>query len=127
MQDLWQDLAEIRRHAGQVTSAVPFAPPPMDYMASFPSQAIDAAQDQFVIRETDYSVKEMFSLRRYANAKRSFENEDTLARVYDAVRALGPQAVSVESTAESLQFNPLTVGRCLVWLLKYGFLQRLET
>ena len=99
----------------------------MDYMASFPSQAIDAAQDQFVIRETDYSVKEMFSLRRYANAKRSFENEDTLARVYDAVRALSPQAVSVESTAESLQFNPLTVGRCLVWLLKYGFLQRLET
>lgn len=127
MQDLWQDLAEIRIHAGQVTSTVPFAPPPMDYMASFPSQAIDAAQDQFVIRETDYSVKEMFSLRRYANAKRSFENEDTLARVYDAVRALSPQAVSVESTAESLQFNPLTVGRCLVWLLKYGFLQRLET
>ena len=124
MQDLWEELSNIRRHAQAGSSTIPFAPASMDYLASFPTEIFDLDSTNFVIRETEYTVQDMYKLRRGYNLPRYFERVQTLVHIYDAISAAAPNAVSVKNIAELHNFNPNTVARCFVWLTKYGFLIR---
>ena len=125
MQSFWKELSEIRTATSAKTLDLhPFAPPPMDYAARFPSQQMGADFVKCRACDENHTIRDLYVLRRYQDFSHPFEHVEVLERVFAAIKESGNGGADVKMISVQLRFNPVTVARCYVWLLKYGFIER---
>jgi hypothetical protein len=125
MQSFWKELSEIRTAtSAKMLDIHPFAPPPMDYAASFPSQQMGADFVKCRACDETHTISDLYRLRRYQDLSHPFEHVEVLERVFAAIKEAQNGGADVKMTSAQLRFNPVTVARCYVWLLKYGFIER---
>ena len=128
-QMLWAELSSIRQRALSTHDTAglqpnPAAPAPTKLFASYPSAPLPRGIAACVATHRSPSLEDVYDLRQFKNLKQPFEKVETLRRVLDAVTEVGLQGAVATEIAKDLKFNPLTVERCYVWLLKYGFIAR---
>lgn len=131
MQALWGELAA-RRGAATAPALPPagrlaVAPSPFAYFASYPSAAGGFAGVRFASAtpQPPLPVAEMLVLRNYTGMGRSTERPEAFAAMAEAIAAAGAPGISRDDLASAHKYNPLTVDRLLIWLLKYGYIRRL--
>lgn len=124
-QELWGELSAIRRKNGVAQKgfhANPAAPAPTELFAAYPKETLPNGVAVCVPREVSQSITEMFELRQYSSLKNPFEKPQTLQAVLDELTRTG--AADAAQVSQALSFNQVTVARCFVWLLKYGYITR---
>jgi glycosyltransferase involved in cell wall biosynthesis len=103
------------------SDGLPVAPSPTNLFASYPSEQVSLKQAQFVAVETEVGLAEVLKLRNYEGLKRVFASPAQIAGVLEAVRAGATDLAAVEAMCK---MTSLQAARVVIWLLKYGFLQR---
>lgn len=131
-QDLWAELSAIRRTATRDEPpkhlhANPAAPAPQKLFASYPSEVLPRGIGRCAATQAEAELEEVYALRGYARMGAPFEKLKTLQAVLGAVEQSGTDGTRAEKVAEALRMNALTVDRCYIWLLKYGFLERVSS
>ena len=131
MQDLWQELS-LRRAAAQVPAitpraALPVGPSPFGVFAAWPSRQGGFARDRFVdvTASGRPGVAETLGLRDYMAMGRQTERTEDIVRIHAAIVAAGSPGTDRAALETALAMSPLMLDRALIWLLKYGFIQRL--
>ncbi len=124
MQDLWAELAAIR-HATTYSHvpANPVVPLPMDLFAAYPSDPSPTEEEVFCATPTQLTLKTLYTARRFDNIGHVFEKQDTVARVLGLVKEAGEAGLTIAAIASEARINPLTVERCMLFLLKFGFVE----
>lgn len=124
MQDLWAELSRIRTSYDQeVPRLHATAPQPMDLFASYPSDPPTQRDEKFRATKTPYSLNSVYGLRGIKEFGNPFEKLETLKRVYPIIQQAGPKGISINGVREKLRINPLTIERCMMFFLKYGFVE----
>lgn len=133
MQDLFAELGAIRaaadpkRFPPTSASLLPTGPSPMAYLASFPTEQIKrAGPERYVMRPnpTALPVRDTWNLRNYAPTWRVFEPLADIEKVLAAVEAAASDGAASKTIAEATGISVLRVERCLLWLLKYDYVER---
>lgn len=131
MQALWGELAARRRAAVALApppaGRLPVAPSPFVYFAEYPTAAGSFAGVRFASAapQPPLPVAEVLALRNYAGLGRSTERPEAFATMAEAIAAAGSAGISRDELVSAHKYNPLTVDRLLIWLLKYGYIRRL--
>ena len=132
MQDVWANLAEIRARSAsptpQVSAVHPTAPPPMAYLSKFPGQI--TSHDSLTckaVNNNTLTVEEMYQLRRYKFAGHQYVGVKILSAVMDKIRTGGEDGLKIDTIATALNINRSSVENAYLWLLKYGFIARVNT
>lgn len=122
MQDLWAEQSAMRAAAAEDTTprAAPMGPSPMDLFADYPTAQLSPGAGRFYPVSGPVTVSDIYTARRYGALRQSFETEDILQRVQDALAATGEAGSSSNALAEGLRLNPVSVERACLWLVKYG-------
>lgn len=126
MQDLFVELAARRwradpaRHPAISAAALPVAPSPAHYFAHFPTRALPRAM-RYRWSGGALEVARMWELRDYAATRRLFELPSVVVAVAEALAALG-EGGAEEISATTGQ-SVARVERCLLWLMKYGYVE----
>ncbi len=121
MQDLWRELAQIRRASRTVQSrANPVGPLPFDLFASYASEAHMTHSEPFIATGTVQLLREIYKARRIGKIGNPFERQTTLERVMSGL--IGEPAKDIATLAKELKWNPLTIERSVLFLLKYGLI-----
>lgn len=122
MQDLWAEQSAMRAAAvdDEVPRIVPMGPSPMDLFSSYPTAQLTPGEGRFFPVASPVTVSDIYAARRYGALGQSFEKEDTLQSVHDALTASGDAGNSSKAIAKSLGINPISVERTCLWLVKYG-------
>lgn len=131
-QALWAELSAIRRTAskGETPRHLhdnPAALSPQKLFASYPSEVLPHGIGPCAATGTETDLEEIYALRGYARMGSPFEQLKTLRLVLGAVAQTGETGARASKIAKGHKMNPLTVDRCYVWLLKYGFLKQVES
>ena len=126
MQDLFAELDAIRRRADPArhppipAARLPVAPSPATYFASFPTRALPR---DITYRWTggDVDLARLWSLRDYVTTRRVFESLGDVQAVAEALSARGSETAAgiAAVTGQSVP----RVERCLLWLMKYGYVE----
>jgi len=133
MQDLFAELGAIRaaadpnRYPPTPASLLPTGPSPMAYLAAFPTEQIKrAGPERYVMRPTPnlLPIRDTWNLRDYAPTRRIFEPLEHIESVAAAVGAAASDGATSTTIAEATGISVLRVERCLLWLLKYDYVQR---
>jgi hypothetical protein len=133
MQDLFAELGAIRaaadpkRFPPTPASLLPTGPSPMASFASFPTEQIKrAGPERYVMRPipNPLPVRDTWSLRNYAPTRRIFEPLADIEKVAAAVEAAASAGAASTTIAEATGISVLRVERCLLWLLKYDYVER---
>lgn len=122
MQEFWAELAAIRRASAATRDGPavnPVGPLPFDVFASYPSDRLDRQTLRVAANAPSARLQEVFSLRRYSNLGRPAEKLETLDRVLAALSDSGKRGNTVSGLSRRLRWNPDTVERAVVFLLKY--------
>lgn len=121
MQDLWAELAQIRRATTAVhTRANPVGPLPFDLFSSYASDVPPATTQIFVATGTVAQLREIYAARRVGRIGNPFEQIATLERIMAAL--IDGPAQDITGVAQRLKWNPITVERAFLFLLKYGLI-----
>lgn len=121
MQDLWAELAQIRRSSkGRHTRANPVGPLPFDLFASYASAPPVSRSEAFLVTGTVQQLRAIYQARRVGKIGAPFEKVETLERILSAM--VGKPAMDITTLAKSLGWNAVTVERSVVFLLKYGLI-----
>lgn len=130
MQDLFAELDAIRRradparHPAIVAAHLPVAPSPMTMFSAFPTRRLPRDQRYHWTGANALPVAHMMALRDYPVTKRIFEPVESLVAVADALSSRGRATAS--ELATELRLSLLRVERCLLWLMKYDYLEAEE-
>jgi glycosyltransferase involved in cell wall biosynthesis len=133
MQDLFAELGAIRaaadpkRFPPTPASLLPTGPSPMAYFSSFPTEQIKrAGPERYVMRPipNPLPVRDTWNLRNYAPTRRIFEPLADIEKVAAAVEAAASDGAASTTIAEATGISVLRVERCLLWLLKYDYVER---
>lgn len=131
MQDLFAELDAIRRRADPArfppspATLLPTAPSPMAYFASFPTDRIKrAGPARYRSRPSAnrLPIAEIWALRDYQATRRIFESMADVERVAGVVEDAGAAGLASAEIAKATGLNILRVERCLLWLMKYDYL-----
>ncbi len=99
----------------------------MAYLSSFPTEQIKrAGPERYVMRPnpTALPVRDTWNLRNYAPTWRVFEPLADIEKVLAAVEAAASDGAASKTIAEATGISVLRVERCLLWLLKYDYVER---
>lgn len=126
MQDLFAELDAIRRRADPArhppipAARLPVAPSPAAYFAAFPTRALPRDQ---IFRWTggDVPVARLWELRDYGTTRRMFETPQDIGAVADALVAC--RQASAAGIAAATGQGVAKVERCLLWLMKFGYVE----
>lgn len=122
MQELWGELANIRGAApNSPERANPVAPLPMDIFASYPSKTGIVHNERIVQLPSHRTVADIFQTLRYNQLGNPFEQNVTVDTVLAHIPKDAP-GLTLAELSEALRYNPLTVERCCLFLLKYGLI-----
>ena len=131
MQDLWAEQDAMRRAgaagAGRYARhALPVAPSPTAYFATYPSAQVDFGGERFVLADMTGrpSLIAVLKTRNYEGMQRMFEAPSRIAAVLMAVAKAGPAGADLGGIAQAATMQPAQVARVVIWLLKYGFILR---
>ncbi len=123
MQDLWGELAQIRRANTTAQSrANPVGPLPFDLFASYASDAPMIQSETFVATGTVQHLREIYKTRRIGTIGNPFEQQETLERILLALidTPSDAPAKALATLSRELNWNPLTIERSVMFLVKYG-------
>ena len=129
MQALFAELDGIRRAADPAAfpalhpARLPVAPSPMLLFAGFPTGQLPPDQHFRWTGRNPLSVERMMALRNYGATRRIFEPVAAIAQVAVALADAG--IADARSLATRTSFPPRKVERCLMWLLKYDYAERM--
>lgn len=132
MQDLFAELHAIRSRADPArfppspATLLPTAPSPTAYFASFPTEIIKrAGPARYRQRQTPngHSLADVWALRDYQATRRLFESLTDIEKVHATVVAAGKAGLASGEIAGATGMNILRVERCLLWLMKYDWLE----
>jgi glycosyltransferase involved in cell wall biosynthesis len=122
MQDFWGELAQIKRaNTTRSTRANPVAPLPFDLFASYPSKVPSKLTEGFVATGTKEQLYEIYTARRLEMIGNPFEAYKTLEQVFS--RLFSISGANIATLAFDLKYNPLTIERAVMFLLKYGLIE----
>ncbi|MEY4872301.1 MAG: hypothetical protein RLZZ563_1631 [Pseudomonadota bacterium] len=130
MQDLFAELDAIRRRADPArfpptpATLLPTAPSPMAYFASFPTEIIKRGGPARYRQRSNPSVRaiaDVWALRDYPATRRVFEALPDIEKVFAAVAETGAAGIQSVEIAKATGMNILRVERCLLWLMKYDY------
>lgn len=129
MQALFADLDARRRAADPARfpaahpARLPVAPSPMVMFGGFPTGLLSGDQRFRWTGGNPLSVDRSIALRNYAGTRRIFEPGEVVTRV---AAVLSSEAVADAKTIAARTALPLRrVERCLLWLLKYDYVERM--
>ena len=123
MQDLWAELASIRRYSStDAPRCSPVGPLPMDLFSSYPGSEAPRSTDLFVTGKSKHTVAEIFKLRRLAAVGNPFEKQNIVEQIYGTIKAAGQRGISIDGIASRNHLNRLTVERCVLFLLKFSLI-----
>ena len=129
MQALFAELDARRRAADPARfpplnpSHLPVAPSPMVMFRSFPSAQLRSAQIFRWTGANSLPVDRALGLRNYAATRRIFEPAEAITAVANALSARG--SADADSLASATGLARRRVERCLLWLLKYDYAERM--
>lgn len=126
MQTLFAELDAIRRRADPARhppinpAHLPVAPSPAVYFGGFPTRALPR-QGNYRWIGGAVPVARLWALRDYATTRRVFETMQDVEAVADALAARGRAAAGeiAGATGQSVA----RVERCLLWLMKFGYVE----
>ena len=130
MQDLFAELDTIRRRADPAqfpptpATLLPTGPSPMAYFASFPTEIIKRggpARYRQRQNPSGLSIAEVWTLRDYQTTRRVFEALPDIEKVFALVVVSGAAGLMSVEIAKATGMNILRVERCLLWLMKYDY------
>ena len=131
MQDLFAELDAIRRSADPARfpphhpARLPVAPSPMLLFADFPTGQLGTAEQFRWTGANPRPVEATMALRNYAATRRIFEPIEIIARVGAALAEMG--TAEAAEIAALTAISPRRVERCLLWLMKYDYAERIPT
>lgn len=126
MQDLFAELAARRAHADPAqhpaipAAAHPVALSPATYFATFPTRPLPVSM-RYRWSGGMVEVARMWGLRDYASTRRLFEAPTAVMAVAEALSAI--REASAAEIAEASGQSVARVERCLLWLMKYGYVE----
>ena len=129
MQALFAELDAIRSKADPArfppvhSSRLPVAPSPMLLFAGFPTAQLGTAERFRWTGGNPLPVERTMALRNYGATRRVFEPVEILARVGTALEELG--SADAGAIARRTSLPPRRVERCLLWLMKYDYAERI--
>ena len=132
MQALWGEqsamLAHARRKGGAMVAkvqpgAIPVGPTVEEMFAAYPT-GFAAIDRRLAARSSGGvpTVREMFALRNYALRRRLIDDPARIETVQAAYEAKGQHGATEAEIAAATRFDPDSVARASLWLLKYGYL-----
>ena len=131
MQDLWAEQDAMRRAgvagAGRYARhALPVAPSPTAYFATYPSAQVDFADGRFVLADQTGRppLAEVLKTRNYEGLQRMFEAPARIAAVLRAVVLAGQVGCDLAQMEQAAGMTQAQAARVVIWLLKYGFIRR---
>ena len=126
MQDLFAELAARRGRANPAlhpaipATAHPVALPPATYFATFPTRSLPVAM-RYRWSGGMVKVPRILQLRDYAATRRMFEAPAVVIAVAETLAA--KREGSAAEIASALGQSVARVERCLLWLMKYGYVE----
>ncbi len=130
MQDLFAELDALRRRVDLARFApinpanLPVAPSPMKLFGAFPTRHLPATARFLWTGANPVPVARMLALRDYPVTRRTFESPEIIQAV--AARLAARNAASAAELAADLKTSALRVERCLLWLMKYDYVETEE-
>ena len=130
MQDLWAEQDAARRGAQSMryaADALPVAPSPMNLFNSYPTSQGGFANQRLVLANPAGrpSLTDVLAVRDYQGLKRIFAAPDHIAAVLLAVAKAGDAGCILPEIESRSGITGRSAERILIWLLKYGFIQRM--
>jgi glycosyltransferase involved in cell wall biosynthesis len=125
MQALWAEQEALRAAAPAYryrADALPIAPSPSNYFASYPTEQVTLQGQRFVAVTGGPDLATLLRLRDYLGTKRIFAAPEQIAAVLAAVQASG--GCDLAAIEAACKINSRMAARVVIWLLKYNLLRR---
>lgn len=124
MQDLWGELAAIRKRSGTAkadsSTPLPVAPSPMSIFASYPTQQLKFKTGRFHSADSTQNVAGIFKARRFNKLGQVFEGEDRIALIHAALSKSGTGGATTNDLVQITGLHPMAIERACLFLIKYG-------
>ncbi|WP_395005696.1 glycosyltransferase family 4 protein [Cypionkella sp.] len=125
MQALWAEQEVMRAAAPRQryrADALPIAPSPSNYFASYPTEQVTLQNQRFVAVLGGPDLQTLLRIRNYIATKRMFASAEQIGAVLATVQASGGCDLAAIEAACGLKTRQ--AARVVIWLLKYNLLRR---
>lgn len=136
VQALWAEQVAMLHHARKTggpaiaprnPALVPVGPAVEEMFAAYPTtRAPESRRLRALPTGSRPGPRETFDLRDYAARRRLLDDPARIEAICKAFAAAGPSGATEAQVASALRFNPASVARAVLWLLKYNFLEEVR-